>query len=171
MWKTTCDFHEFSQPYPSYSKTTNRCNDLSQKKWSSLNHYIFINIKGTIHLIISLIDNGSSSKGYVNEKFPSRNPPKSLMATRRQEEDKSILGLQDNKNVKKISNVKLPLVVNVAITNHLVLRISTDDGSSCDSMYINIFMKLGLRNWDLMPYEGKNLLTLNDFTTRSCEAI
>lgn len=46
-----------------------------------------------------------------------------------------------------------------------------DDGSSCNIMYIGIFMKLGLHDRVLIPYEGKNLMTLNDYITYPCGAV
>lgn len=78
-------------------------------------------------------------------------------------ENRHILGFRDSNKVNKISSVTLMLVLTASITNHLMLGFLIDDESSCNFMYVNIFMNLGLHDLDLVPYEGRNLFVFNDF--------
>lgn len=72
----------------------------------------------------------------------------------------------DHEKVDGTPNAAYPPIVTSTISNHLVLGILIDDGSSCDQMYLRIFMKLVLHIQDLKSYEGRSLLALNGSLTR-----
>lgn len=63
--------------------------------------------------------------------------------------------------MNKTRNVKLSLVVIAIIVNHSLLRFIINDRSSCDLMYLEIFMRLGLWDRYLKLYADDNLLVFN----------
>lgn len=65
----------------------------------------------------------------------------------------------------------LPLVVNATITNHSILGILINDGSSHDLVYLAILMKLGLYGRDSKSRGGIILLIFNDYLTRPCKVV
>lgn len=100
-----------------------------------------------------------------NKKEPSSfSSFKSSTATEKQAKDKVILGLRDHEKVEGTHNTTLSLVTTATIENHIVSRILIGDGSSCDMMYIRIFMKLGLHKQYLKLCEGKNLIAFYRFS-------
>lgn len=86
-------------------------------------------LKPTFYFVISLIDDGSFGEEKLNTKCSMRGSSKSSVSTRRQRENTYILGFRDIKKVNDIFNMIL-----------------IDKGSSCDVMYTNIFMNVGLHN-------------------------
>lgn len=84
----------------------------------------------------------------MNEELRGeREPPLqnylTLTQIERREEDKPLVEFQGHYKVNGFPNVTLPLVVTATIENHDVSRILVDGGSSCDVMYLKIFMTLG----------------------------
>lgn len=67
-----------------------------------------------------------------------------MVDTKLRRDDKLVLGFRDHKKVEVIPNVAISLIITPNIGNHTIYEILIDDGSSCNVLYVEALMKLGL---------------------------
>lgn len=89
-----------------------------------------------------------------NEECPPQISLKSTSLIDRWNSDMSNLGFKNHEKVDGTPNPTLPLIITTTIDNHYVLGILVDDESSCNLIFLVIFMKLGLSKKDLKSCEG-----------------
>lgn len=120
--------------------------------------------KSLFYLDISLI-NGALFSKEENKKHILCSSSRSLVVIKKRENDRLMLEFWCRNKMDAVPNVELPLVVTATITNRLLSQLLIDDRTSNDIMYIRIFGRLWLLERCLTPYEGKNLLEFNDYST------
>jgi hypothetical protein len=75
---------------------------------------------------------------------------------------RSILGFRCQMVVDDTPNEELPLLILVIITNYDIFQILTDEGSSCDIMYEELFHKLKLKLEQMRSLAGGLLTMFNE---------
>lgn len=106
-------------------------------------------LRSSTNLLFSLIHKGSSSREELDGKHSTKNSLKSETTKEMMKKERLILGFWHMEKLERIPNVTLLLVVIVVVNNHVILRIIINNKSSCDIMYVNLFVWLGLRKEDL----------------------
>lgn len=66
----------------------------------------------------------------------------------------------------EIPNDALQLIIIASVANHTIFGLLLEYGSSCNILYIDTLVKLGLLQHDLDPYDDRSLLAFNGSTTR-----
>lgn len=80
--------------------------------------------------------------------------------------DQSELRFLDREKIDEIANSELPQVIMVVIPNQALTELLVDTRRSCNVLYEDALDPLGLRQIDLNPFDGEDLLAFNDLVTR-----
>lgn len=63
------------------------------------------------------------------------------------------------------------MIIAVSIANHTIFGLLIGDESSYNILYIDMLVKLGLRQHDMDPCDDRSILTFNDFITHPCDVV